>query len=73
MASRRGDEARPFQDSELIRSLSSPWSLSLFYSYLSASIGSRFAARMAGIMPLTSPVTARIPVATITEVGEILR
>ena len=41
------------------------------HSYLSASIGSRFAARIAGIIPLTSPVIIRIAVATTTEVGEI--
>ena len=34
-------------------------------------MGSRLAARMAGIMPLTSPVMTRITVATITEVGEM--
>ena len=49
-----------------------PVPCSLFYSYLSASIGSRLAARMAGIMPLTKPVMARIPVATITEIGEMI-
>jgi hypothetical protein len=40
------------------------------YSYRSASIGSRFAARMAGIMPLITPTTARITIATIRTMGE---
>ena len=48
-----------------------PIPYSLFYSYLSASIGSRFAARIAGIMPLMRPVTTRMIVATITDDGEI--
>jgi hypothetical protein len=34
-------------------------------------MGSRLAARMAGIMPLISPVKTRIAVAMITEEGEI--
>ena len=42
-----------------------------FHSYRSASIGSRLAARIAGIIPLTRPVTTRIAVATSTEFGEI--
>ena len=45
--------------------------LNLRYSYLNASIGSKFAARIAGIIPLTRPVTIRIPVATTTDMGEI--
>jgi len=35
-------------------------------------MGSRLAARMAGIMPLTRPVMTRMIVATMTEAGEMM-
>ena len=43
------------------------------YSYLSASIGSKREARIAGSIPLTSPTTARINVAMSSVSGSITR
>ena len=43
------------------------------YSYRNASIGSRLAAFIAGIIPLTVPTITRITVATTTLFGEMIR
>ena len=40
------------------------------YSYRKASIGSSPAARIAGTIPLTTPTTAKIPVATSRIIGD---
>lgn len=53
------------------RTIYIPYNATL-YSYRSASIGSSFAARIAGTMPLTTPTTARIPVATSKIIGETI-
>src|ERR1700722_1724618 len=42
------------------------------YSYRNASIGSRFAARIAGTIPLITPTTAKIEVDTIRIIGETI-
>ena len=44
----------------------------VLYSYLNASMGSRFAARIAGSIPLINPTTSKIPVETARFTGEMI-
>jgi hypothetical protein len=44
-----------------------------FYSYRSASTGSRFEARSAGTIPLATPTSSRTPVESSTVISEIFK
>ena len=62
-------EGFDFDFSNRVKSLAES---SFHYSYRSASIGSSLAALIAGTIPLTTPTTAKIPVATNRIMGETI-